>query len=120
MSEIKNIGVDVKAPTKTCQNDKHCPFHGSLSLRGRTFVGKVLAAKMPKNATVVWERQVQNKKYERFQKKQTKIVVHNPMCIDAKPGDIVKIMECRKISKIKSFVIIEKLNDQSQSAKQKE
>ncbi len=111
MIKAKNIGVDVKAPTKACENDKHCPFHGSLSLRGRTFVGTVISAKTPKNATVAWERQVLNKKFERFEKKRTKVNVHNPMCINAKKGDTVKIMESRRISKSKNFVIIEKVDD---------
>ena len=40
-------------------------------------------------------------------KKRSKLHAHNPPCIDAKPGDIVTIAECRPISKTKSFVIVE-------------
>jgi small subunit ribosomal protein S17 len=32
---------------------------------------------------------------------------HNPPCINAKEGDVVKIAECRPLSKTKKFVVIE-------------
>ncbi len=48
-------------------------------------------------------------KYERYEKKRTKLHVHNPECIDANIGDIVRIAETRPISKTKNFVIIENL-----------
>ena len=35
--------------------------------------------------------------------------MHNPDCIDAKEGNLVKIMECRPLSKTKNFVIVEVL-----------
>jgi small subunit ribosomal protein S17 len=38
-------------------------------------------------------------------------MVHNPECIHAKEGDMVTVMETRKISKMKSFVIIEKQSE---------
>ncbi|MBN1455027.1 MAG: 30S ribosomal protein S17, partial [Methanomicrobia archaeon] len=41
-------------------------------------------------------------------KRQSKIHAHNPPCINAKVGDIVKIAECRPLSKTKSFVVVEK------------
>ena len=48
-------------------------------------------------------------KFERYEKRRTRIKVHNPECINAKEGDIVKISECRPLSKTKNFVIIENL-----------
>jgi len=106
--EARNIGVDVKPPQKTCENDKHCPFHGTASLRGRIFTGKVIRAKVPKNAIIEWSWNRQVPKYERYEKRRTRITVHNPICINAQVGDTVKIMETKKISKTKNFVIIEK------------
>ncbi|PIN70488.1 30S ribosomal protein S17 [Candidatus Woesearchaeota archaeon CG11_big_fil_rev_8_21_14_0_20_43_8] len=106
--ETRNIGVNVNPPKESC-DDKHCPFHGNLPVRGRTFTGVVVQSKTPKMATVEWERRVMVPKYERYKKKRTKLVVHNPMCINAKLGDIVKIIESRPISKMKKFVIIENL-----------
>jgi small subunit ribosomal protein S17 len=102
----KNIGVDVKAPTKSC-DDENCPFHGSLSVRGKTFVGTVLKAVMDKTIVVGWDRRTYNKKYERYEKARTKIKAHNPPCIDVKEGDVVKIMETRPLSKTVHFVVID-------------
>ena len=43
------------------------------------------------------------------QKKRSRIKAHNPECINAKEGDVVKVSECKPLSKTKNFVIIEKL-----------
>ncbi|MBI5003277.1 30S ribosomal protein S17 [Candidatus Woesearchaeota archaeon] len=106
--KTRNIGIDVKAPATACVNDKNCPFHGERVVRGRTLVGKISSAKVKRNATMEIERRVPLPKYERFEKRRTKIMVHNPECISAKEGDTVKVMETRKISKMKCFVIVEK------------
>ncbi len=111
VKKTKNIGQKVNSPSKEC-NDKKCPFHGDLNLRGRTFEGIIIKKDVHKTATVEWPRSIKIPKYERFEKKRTKIRVHNPSCIDAKEGDKVKLMECRKISKTKNFVIIENLGKQ--------
>ncbi len=105
-NEENNIGMKVKWPEKMC-NDSKCPFHGSLKLRGRIFTGKVVSAKMQRSAVVQWERKRLITKFERYEKRRTKVKAHNPDCINAKQGDIVKIAECRPLSKLKSFVIIE-------------
>lgn len=104
--EENNIGLKVKWPEKKC-NDRKCPFHGSLKLRGRVFTGKVVSAKMQRSAVVMWERKRLITKFERYEKRRTKVKAHNPDCVGAKQGDIVKIAECRPLSKLKSFVIIE-------------
>ncbi len=36
---------------------------------------------------------------------------HNPPCINAKEGNIVMIGETRRLSKTKSFAVIEKLSE---------
>ena len=48
-------------------------------------------------------------KYERFEKRSTRIAAHIPDCINGKTGDSVKIMECRPLSKTKKFVVVEVL-----------
>src|SRR3989338_689086 len=88
-------------------NDKKCPFHGSLKCRGRTFTGTVISAKMQKTVTVEWEWKHFIKKYERYEKRRSRVKAHNPLCKKAIEGDIVKIMECRHLSKTKNFVIVE-------------
>ncbi len=107
-TQQRNIGIDVKAPATVCVADKNCPFHGERVVRGRALVGKVASVKMKRNAIIEIERRVPLLKYERFEKRRTRIMVHNPECINAKEGDIVKVMETRKISKMKNFVIVEK------------
>ena len=106
--KTKNIGIDVKAPKEVCE-DKKCPFHGDIKLRGRTFTGIVVKKDTNKSATVQWERRQYIYKYERYAEKRSKIRVHNPDCIKAEIGEKVRVAECRPISKTKHFVIIEKI-----------
>ena len=97
-----------KKASEKC-NDQNCPLHGSLRTRGRSFVGTIISAKMQRTAIVEWGRRHYLKKYERYEKRRSKIKVHNPDCINAKEGDLVKIIECRPLSKTKNFVIVEVL-----------
>lgn len=101
------IDPSIKAPENECQ-DKNCPYHGSLSVRGRVFEGEVISDKMEK--TVIVERKHAEKvpKFERYERRSSPIHAHNPSCIDAEEGDEVKIGECRRLSKQKSFVVLEK------------
>ena len=109
--KAKNIGLDVEVPSKEC-GDANCPFHGKLSVRGRQFSGIVVSAKMSKTAVVEWEWKRYLKKFERYEKRRTKVKAHNTNCINARDGDIVTIMECRPLSKSKNFVIVEKLGSE--------
>ena len=111
MKQTKTIGIKVTAPTKEC-TDKKCAFHGNIKIRGRTFTGIIIKKDVHRSATVEWTRKIKIPKYERFEKKRTKIHVHNPPCMDANEGDIVKVMECRPLSKTKNFIIIENLGKQ--------
>ena len=81
----------------------------TIRTRGRTFTAIVVEARMQNTATVEWPRRKYTTKYERYMTARTRIKAHNPSNIDAKKGDIVKIMECKPISKTKHFIIIEKL-----------
>jgi len=105
----KNIGIDVKAPKEKCE-DENCPFHGSLKIRTVSLVGTIVTSKMQKSATIEMPRKRYIPKYERFEKKRTKMTAHNPPCIKAKEGDVVRFMECRPISKTKNYVIVEILD----------
>lgn len=105
--ETKNVGIAVQPPSGVCQDPK-CPFHGSLKLHGRTFTGMVLATRSAKTATVGWERRYHLPKYERYERRYTKLQVHNPTCINAQEGDEVVIAETRPLSKTKHFVVIQK------------
>jgi len=103
----RNIGVDVTPPNRTC-DDKLCPFHGNLPVRGRIFEGVVVSDKMQKSVIVRRDYLWYVKKYRRYERRHSHTPAHNPPCIDAKVGDMVKIMECRRISKTVAFVVIEK------------
>ncbi|MBW2987248.1 30S ribosomal protein S17 [Candidatus Woesearchaeota archaeon] len=113
----KNIGVEVPQPKTECKDDKHCPFHGGLKLRGKIFKATVVASKMTKTATVQRARRHYLPKYQRYEKRKSKFRVHNPSCINAKEGDEVQIMEARPISKTKRFVIINILKENESSKK---
>ena len=107
----KSIGLNVQQPKKTCV-DVHCPFHGTISVRGRQHVGTVISTKMRRSAVVEWERRLFLPKYERYEKRLTKITVHAPDCLEVKEGDLVRIGETRPLSKTKHYTIVENLGQQ--------
>ena len=76
-----------------------------ISTRGRIFTGIVTSDKMSKTVTVEWARRKYIPKYERSQKRRTKVKAHNPTTINAEKGDTVEIMETSPISKTKSFIV---------------
>jgi len=106
MKKTRNIGIEVKKPSESCE-DKYCPFHGKISLRGRIESGRVIKKDVHKTATIEFSRLRPIPKYERYEKRRTRLKVHNPPCINAKKGDEVVVMETKPISKTKNFVIIE-------------
>lgn len=103
---VRDIGLDVQAPTNKC-TDVNCPFHGTLPVRGQVLDGVVVSDKS--TLMVVVERTSEKivKKYERYEKRRSKLHAHNPPCLAAKVGDEVRIAECRPLSKTKSFVVVE-------------
>jgi len=100
--------INVKTPKETCE-DKNCPFHGSLSVRGQILVGDVSSIKMKRTVQVKREYMRYSPKYERYEKRTSAYSVHCPPCIKAKVGDKVRIAECRPLSKTISFVVVEKI-----------
>ncbi|MGB3458953.1 MAG: 30S ribosomal protein S17 [Halobacteriota archaeon] len=104
---MRNIGIEVKNPDKECE-DVNCPFHGKLPVRGQILEGMVISDKAHKTVVVLRTYLKKIRKYERFEPRRSKISAHNPACINAKVGDVVKIAECRPLSKTKSFVVVEK------------
>jgi len=103
---MRTIGIDVKAPKNKCE-DKVCPFHGTQKVRGKIMEVDVIKKNVSKTATVQFEHFHYISKYERYEKKKSKLKVHNPPCIDANIGDRVVIGETKPISKTKHFVILE-------------
>ena len=97
---------------KTQPDKKQQPGQDSLSHRGRTFKGVVIADGMHKTVTVEWERRKNVRKYERYEKKRARVKAHNPENVNAKKGDVVEIKECRPLSKTKHFVIVKKIGEE--------
>ena len=90
--------------------DPKCPFHGILSLRGKTFQGTVIS-KFPKRIAIEFERTIYLRKYERYAKSKTKLHARLPDCLadSINIGDYIEIHECRPLSKIISFVVTKKI-----------
>jgi len=86
-------------------NDKNCPVHGSIKVRGNYLQGIVVSDKM--KDTVVVERRFLKKipKFERYTRSKARLAAHKPACMNVKIGDKVEIGETRRMSKTKSFVV---------------
>tara|TARA_Y100000310_G_C20322507_1_gene641419 strand:+ start:85 stop:351 length:267 start_codon:yes stop_codon:yes gene_type:complete len=78
-----------------------------ITPRGRILIGELVKKDISKSATVQVEHSHFIKKYERSEKRKSRIRVHNPEEINAQIGDKVKIQETRPISKTKHFIITE-------------
>lgn len=108
--QTRDIGIDANPPQQRC-SDSRCPWHGSLPIRGKTFVGKIVSDKAAKTVIVEWGYHHYLPKYERYERRHTRLAAYNPQCIDAKVGDTVRIAECRPLSKTKHFVVVEKIGE---------
>ena len=72
----------------------------------RSKVGRVVSDKAEKTVTVMLERQVKHPLYGKYIKRSTKVHAHDEdnSCTE---GDLVRISECRPISKLKSWRVVE-------------
>ena len=96
--------------------DKLCPFHGenALKLRGRVFEGEVIK-KLKGRLTISFERTLYVPKFERYEKRRTKLHARLPDCLDNEisVGDYIQIAETRPISKMIHFVVVKKIRSAS-------
>jgi small subunit ribosomal protein S17 len=102
---MKTIGLEINPPEKTCE-DIRCPWHGKISIRGRAFKGIVKSTKAHATAVVEWGYHHYFQKYERYERRKSRVTAHNPPCIRARDGDEVIIAECRPLSKTKHFIVV--------------
>jgi small subunit ribosomal protein S17 len=72
----------------------------------RTVTGKVVSDKMDKTIVVLVERSVRHPKYEKIIRRRTKLHAHDENG-QAKVGQMVKIQECRPVSKTKTWKLVE-------------
>ena len=80
----------------------------NVPVRGRkkSWLGKVVRDKMDKACVVAVERRVQHPVYKKYFKKTTKLMAHDEKN-EAGIGDLVKVVECRPLSKRKSCRLVE-------------
>ena len=72
----------------------------------RTKVGRVVSDKADKTVTVMLERLVKHPLYGKYIKRSTKVHAHDEDN-SCGQGDLVKISECRPLSKTKSWRVVE-------------
>ncbi len=77
-------------------------------VRRKEYVGRVVSDKMDKTVVVLVERQFRHPLYEKRIKRSRKFYAHDERN-ECKIGDIVRIRETRPISKLKRWVVVEKL-----------
>lgn len=88
-------------------SDKHCPTHNGFKTHGRIIEGTIIKMDTHGSVTIELPRLFYLPKFERYEKRRSRIRAHKPFCMDAKIGNKVKITESRPISKTKHFVITE-------------
>ncbi|MBX3690310.1 30S ribosomal protein S17 [Dokdonella sp.] len=71
----------------------------------RTLEGRVISNKMAKTVTVLLERQVQHPLYGKIVRRSTKVHAHDEAG-ECKEGDVVRIAECRPLSKTKNWRVV--------------
>ena len=105
----RDIGIDIEVPANPWDGDPNDPFYGALPVRGQILRGIVLKAKAQKTVVVQVDKMKYDKKYERYARSSSKINAHSPASVGAAEGDNVTIMECRPLSKTKSWRVIQVL-----------
>ncbi len=72
----------------------------------RTLEGRVISNKMQKTVTVLVERQVKHALYGKYIRRSTKLHAHDEegRCQE---GDVVRVAECRPLSKTKNWRVVE-------------
>jgi len=103
---MSTAGLEVAMPKKKCE-DRSCPFHGTLKVRGRLLSGKVVSTAGKNFVVVQMEYLHKVGKFNRSERRRSRLSAHLPPCLDVMEGDMVTIGECRPISKTISFVVVE-------------
>jgi small subunit ribosomal protein S17 len=72
----------------------------------RTVQGRVISNKMDKTVTIIVERLVKHALYGKYIRRSTKLHAHDAENA-CKEGDIVRVSECRPLSKTKNWRVVE-------------
>ncbi len=73
-----------------------------------TLEGRVVSDKMDKTITVMIQRQVKHAIYKKYIRRSTKVHAHDAQG-ECREGDLVRIEECRPLSKTKNWRVVEVL-----------
>src|ERR1700734_2418577 len=73
----------------------------------RVLTGRVTSDKMDKTVTVLVDRRVMHPLYKKFIRRSKNYAAHDEDNV-CKTGDLVRIEECRPISKRKTWMVIER------------
>ena len=71
----------------------------------RVLQGVVVSTKMDKSAVVRVERRVMHPVYKKYVKRSKKYTAHDEKNL-CNVGDVVQIVECRPISKTKTWMVV--------------
>lgn len=115
------IGLDVEQPPEPDNPDDYdyetCPFYGELPVRGQILEGEVVSNDMDRTVVVQREYDVNVPKYDRKMKRRSRIPAHVPEVLEPLTvGDTVKIAETRPLSKTKSHVVVEVVEESETAA----
>ena len=104
MAEKKNTK---KIESKTSANSKQ---KNQVKLRGKTFEGTVVN-KLHGRVTIEFERLIYVSKYERYEKRKTKVHARLPAELEStiNVGDWIEVAECRPLSKIIKAIVTKKI-----------
>jgi len=72
----------------------------------KTVEGRVVSNKMNKTVTVLVERHVKHALYGKYLRRSTKLHAHDEANA-CKEGDLVRVTECRPLSKTKNWRVVE-------------
>jgi small subunit ribosomal protein S17 len=72
----------------------------------RVLTGQVVSDAMEKTITVVIDRRVKHPLYGKFMRRSTKVHAHDETN-ECRKGDLVRVEQCRPISKTKSCRLVE-------------
>ena len=72
----------------------------------RTLEGRVISDRMHKTVTVLLERRVKHPLFGKYIRRSTKVHAHDEEG-QCKPGDTVRITECRPLSRTKNWRVVQ-------------
>jgi small subunit ribosomal protein S17 len=81
----------------------------------KIFTGKVKSTKMQKTAVVETVRIIAHPRYKKRMKRTKKYLVHDQ--IGVKPGQTVRFVACKPVSKMKKWKILEIVSEEKKDEK---